>query len=102
MAGSQPVVEVICDSGSLTDQRKVMLLPCVLPRYQSLVPAIPSIEYDTIGGVSSDAGIPCAALGRSSKAANRAVTAAYRALLISERRRCSCPRSTRTYPAGGH
>src|SRR5262245_4247558 len=99
MAGSQPVVDKICDSGSLTDQRRVMLLPCVLPRYQSLVPAIPSIEYDTTGGVSSDAGSP-RAVGRNSSATNKAATAAFRPLRINERRRCCCPRSTRTYPVG--
>src|SRR5262245_7837997 len=99
MAGSQPVVEVICDSGSLTDQRRVMLLPWVLPRNQSFVPAIPSIEYETTGGVSSDAGSP-RAVGRNSRATNNVATAACRALRISERRRCSCPRSARTYPAG--
>src|SRR5678815_1807455 len=82
MAGSQPVVEMMGDSGSLTDQCRVMLLPWVLPRNQSLVPAIPSIEYDTIGGVSSDAvssdaGSPRAAWGKNSRATNTAATAAY-------------------------
>jgi hypothetical protein len=53
MAGSQPLVEVIGDSGSLTDQCTTMKAPLVLPRYQLLVPWMPSIVYPTTGGESS-------------------------------------------------
>jgi hypothetical protein len=43
-AGSQPVVDVIGDSGSLTDQCTTTKFPLEFPRYQPFVPAIPSIE----------------------------------------------------------
>ena len=44
IAGSQPVVEMIGDSGSLTDQCTTMKLPPALPRYQLLLPSIPVTE----------------------------------------------------------
>jgi hypothetical protein len=47
------VVEMICDSGSVTDQCTTTKLPFALPRYQPFVPTMPSIEYETRGGVSS-------------------------------------------------
>jgi len=52
-AGSHPTVEVIGESGSLTDQWTTMNAPLEPPRYQPLVPTMPSIEYETSGGVSS-------------------------------------------------
>jgi hypothetical protein len=52
-AGSQPVVERIGESGSLTDQWTTMNGPLALPVYQPLFPSVPSIEYVTIGGVES-------------------------------------------------
>jgi hypothetical protein len=53
IAGSQPVVESTADSGSETVQWTTMKLPLALPRYQPLLPSIPSIEYAMSGGVSS-------------------------------------------------
>jgi hypothetical protein len=44
IAGSQPVVERTGDSGSETVQWTTMKAPLVLPRYQPLLPLIPSIE----------------------------------------------------------
>jgi len=53
IAGSQPDVELIGESGSLTVQCTTTKLPPALPRYQLFVPLIPSIAYVTDGGVSS-------------------------------------------------
>jgi hypothetical protein len=69
IAGSQPVVEVIDESGSLTDQWTTMNLPLALPMYQLLFPSVPSIEYATIGGVESWAMKRAAACPGASKAA---------------------------------
>ena len=44
IAGSQPVVESTGESGSETVQWTTMKAPLVLPRYQPLLPSIPSIE----------------------------------------------------------
>ena len=44
IAGSQPVVERIGESGSLTDQWMTMKGPLALPVYQPLFPSVPSIE----------------------------------------------------------
>jgi hypothetical protein len=44
IAGSQPVVDWTGDSRSETVQWTTMKAPLVLPRYQPLVPLIPSIE----------------------------------------------------------
>ena len=44
IAGSQPVDEMIGESGSLTDQCTTTKLPLVFPRYQPFVPTMPSIE----------------------------------------------------------
>src|SRR5690242_9835312 len=54
-AGSQPDVAVIGESGSLTDQLTTTKLPYALPRYQSFVPRIPVMLYETTGGVPSAA-----------------------------------------------
>jgi hypothetical protein len=69
IAGSQPVVDVIDESGSLTDQWTTMNLPLVLPVYQLLFPSVPSIEYETIGGVASWGTKRAAACPGESKAA---------------------------------
>jgi hypothetical protein len=42
-AGSQPLVERIGESGSLTDQCTTMNAPLALPTYQPLFPWVPSI-----------------------------------------------------------
>ena len=44
IAGSQPVVEMTGESGSVTVQWTTMKAPLALPRYQPLLPSIPSIE----------------------------------------------------------
>jgi hypothetical protein len=43
-AGSHPLVDVIGESGSLTDQCTTMNAPLALPTYQPLFPWVPSIE----------------------------------------------------------
>jgi hypothetical protein len=72
--GSQPEVEVIGLSGSLTDQLTVMKFPEVLPRYQPFVPTIPYTVYVTIGAVVSlGTWCPATALKGSAAAARKQI-----------------------------
>jgi len=52
-AGSHPTVEVIGESGSLTDQWTTMNAPLEPPRYQPLVPTVPDALPTTDGAVLS-------------------------------------------------
>jgi len=69
IAGSQPVVEVIGESGSLTVQWTTMNWPLVLPVYQLLLPRLPSIVYATSGGVASSSSKRASAGAGTKKAA---------------------------------
>jgi hypothetical protein len=70
---SQPVVERMIDSGSVTDQLTVTLLT-----YQLFVPSVPVITGVTTGGVGSPGavGSPATAPGISSAAARARKSAA--------------------------